>query len=67
MGHETLPEDGSTAGSRPIRDLRGMNPDRATAKQKCERFWTLPWQVPSALRSPVTSNVEAVGKAILSV
>ena len=25
------------------RDLRGMRPDRTTAKQMCERFWTLPW------------------------
>lgn len=28
MGNEALPENGFAAGSRPARDLRGINPDR---------------------------------------
>jgi len=64
MGNEALSEDGFAAGSRSARDLRGMNPDRATAKQKCGRSWTLPIRhtVPPNLpgRVAVVSMLESV-------
>jgi putative transposase len=41
VGNEVLPEDGFAAGYRPSRDLRGINPDRTTANQICEKFWTV--------------------------